>query len=73
MDDQDKKARFRAGFPKCAAAADAFRDAFGPGISLTYAEENGHKVGRPADDSRFTVISGADLVLRIKKAKQHAS
>jgi hypothetical protein len=35
----------RAAFPECVKIADEFRAAFGPGVKLVYARENGREIG----------------------------
>lgn len=66
MEEESKRARFRAGFPQVAQVADQFRNVFGAGVQITYAEESGNKVGRALDEGRFKVISGDTLVVKTK-------
>ncbi len=45
-----RAAENRRNFPECMAVADAFRDIFGPGVTLLYAAENGKKIGKMAPE-----------------------
>lgn len=63
----DKSEQVRAAFPRCVAVADEFRAAFGSGVKITFAQEGGNKAGRATDETRFRVISGADLVVTLPK------
>ena len=40
----------RADFPVAAAMIDQFREVFGPGVKLLWAEENGKSIGRKLVD-----------------------
>ena len=60
----DRASVIREYFPQCVAVADAFRNVFGDCVRMTYAEEQGSKAGRPLDETRYTVIGGADLVVK---------
>ncbi|MBY0499311.1 MAG: hypothetical protein K2P74_06845 [Nitrosomonas sp.] len=43
-------------FPECVGVADQFREVFGPGVKLTYAEEGGRSIGkRSVSDPDVTV------------------
>ena len=64
---QSDKDRIRAAFPQSVAVADAFREAFGPGVKLVYAAENGYTIGRPLDESRFRVVTGDQFAIPHKK------
>lgn len=52
MTEEDKKELFRAEFPESAAAADLFRELFGPGVRLVYAEENGKTISKKYDEAK---------------------
>jgi len=56
MTEEEKRELFRAEFPESAAAADMFRELFGPGVRLVYAEENGKTVGRKYDEDKHNQI-----------------
>lgn len=56
MTEQEKRERFRAEFPLCAESADLFRDLFGDGVRLVYAEENGKAIGRQYNEERHNEI-----------------
>lgn len=43
----DSREQNRARMPLVAAALDQFRAAFGPGVRVLYASENGHELGSP--------------------------
>lgn len=66
-----KKPSFTETFPQCAEVIGAFRAQFGADVKPVYCEEGGRSVGRPLDESRYTVICGADLVLAPKKEKNN--
>lgn len=55
-----KKEDVRRAFPECCKVADAFRDAFGEGTKLVYAQENGKSIGRRTDDSNS--VNAKDVV-----------
>ena len=59
----------REQFPATAAIVDEFRNAFGDGVKVTFAEESGRTVGKPLDERKYRVICGADLVIAAKKVK----
>lgn len=42
----EKRAANRAQFPKTAVIVDEFREVFGPGVKLLWAEESGQVIGR---------------------------
>jgi len=60
MESSIKKPSFTETFPKVAAVIGDFRKEFGDVIRI-YACENGIEVGKPLDESRFTVIEGRDI------------
>lgn len=45
MSAESAKQQVRAKFPRCIAVADEFREAFGAGVRLVYANEGGQAVG----------------------------
>lgn len=47
MTRDEAAARNRARFPVSAAFVDEMREAFGPGVKLVYASENGQVIGEP--------------------------
>lgn len=53
----------RKSFPKCIEFADKMRDVFGPGVKLTYAEENGRKIGHRATVDPDRVVKLSEIVL----------
>jgi hypothetical protein len=61
-----KKPSFTQEFPASSAILAEFRKVFGAGVEPIYCEEADRRVGKALDESRFLVISGADLVLPIK-------
>lgn len=60
------KPSFTASFPASAAIIGEFRSVFGASVRQTYVEEGGMEVGTRLDESRYTVICGADLIIKIK-------
>lgn len=50
-------------FPECIEFADKMRDVFGPGVKLTYAEENGLKIGQRATVDPDRVVKLSEIVL----------
>lgn len=56
MTKQEKRELFRAEFPLSAESADLFRDLFGDGVRLVYAEENGKTIGRQYNEDRHNEI-----------------
>lgn len=48
-------AAVRESFPVATSVADIFKEFFGDGVRLTYAAENGVKVGKPDTDVGFPV------------------
>lgn len=49
----------RAAFPATALIVDEFREAFGDGVKLVYAEEGGKTIGRkPAEPKRWVTADG---------------
>jgi hypothetical protein len=67
LSDDDVKARVRAAFPVCTAVADQFREVFGDGVKLSYAEENGQKIGRQLPESIYKVVPMRDMVIKPSK------
>lgn len=61
MTEEDKKQKFREEFPLCAESADLFRQLFGPGVKLLYAEENGKHIGRQYDEEKHEAIYGKKI------------
>lgn len=59
-----EKPSFTATFPAAAAVIGEFRKAFGPGVQPVYVNEGAAEIGRPLDETRYTVIGGADLVVK---------
>lgn len=56
MTQEEKREKFRAEFPLSAQSADLFRELFGDGVRLIYAEENGKTIGRQYDEKRHDEI-----------------
>lgn len=50
-------------FPECIEFADKMRDVFGPGVKLTYAEENGRTIGHRATVDPDRVVKLSEIVL----------
>ena len=66
-----EKPSFTANFPAAAAVIGEFRKAFGPGVQPVYVNEGAAEIGLPLDESRYTVVSGADLIIKKQtKGKQ---
>jgi hypothetical protein len=55
----------RAAFPQCVAMADEFREVFGPGVTLNYANENGQTVGRQTPPSPETTLTLSQMVIEV--------
>ena len=56
MTEEEKRERFRAEFPLSAESADLFRELFGEGVKLVYAEEDGKTIGRKYDEDKHNQI-----------------
>ena len=66
MEEQARKNREE--FPICAAMVDSVRDVFGEGIKITYMEEGGRTIGRPAEERLCgTWVSLRDVVIAKKE------
>lgn len=74
---KDKTAWLRSELPAVAGLVDGFATAFGrENIRVTYAKENGHEIGAPAQYSPERVVSMVDIQigpLRAPAAQQNAS
>lgn len=55
----------RAAFPECVGIADAFREAFGPGVVLVYASENGRAIGRQTPPSPETTLTISQMIVEV--------
>lgn len=51
----------RKNFPECWAFADRFRKAFGPGVKLVYARENGKEIGKLSTGGIIQKVSDIDF------------
>lgn len=59
----------RTRFPASVAAADHFRAVFGEQVELKAADEGGRQLGAFTDESKYTVITGKDLLLSGRSVK----
>lgn len=50
-------------FHSCVDVADRFRDVFGPGVKLIYAEEGGRYIGKKSENDAEMTVSLSSIVL----------
>lgn len=72
MTEAAKKPSFTETFPVSAGVIGEFYKAFGADqVARNYIEEGGRSIGKPLDESRYTVIAGGRLVVKKQmKGKQ---
>lgn len=58
------KPSFSSAFPVTAEIVSEFRSLFGSAVKPTFAKERDREMGKPLDEGRYTVISGADMVIK---------
>lgn len=58
------KEEVRKNFPECCSVADEFRKAFGNGVRLIYAKENGMEIGKLSADGVVIETASGDLSKR---------
>lgn len=64
MTEAAKKPSFTEAFPVSAGVIGEFYKAFGADqVARNYIEEGGRSIGKPLDESRYTVITGKDLIV----------
>ena len=59
--------QIRRDFPLCVAAADAFREVFGPEVKLLYAKEGGREIGKEREPG--SPVPVGEMVLKPSKKK----